>query len=180
MDFLKSLFGASKPTVSSQMSGQQYLIHGLYAYSSFTSEKLFPPDQSSPWTKEKAYKYVMQFTSQPFIFDGEIGCMLVHYFQVDRNLQGILWAFLYKETVQEFLDYRKSWGERPEPVGMLKLTIWQDGIPQVNVYKSNAPDGQPCQWTNYRREPLDVDKQHYSLSIDGQRNASEFFNDINF
>jgi hypothetical protein len=153
--FFKSLFGGSKPAPIAEMSGVEYSIVDMFTESSFTLEKLAPFDPPSPWTEEKQMRFLFQFAGQNFAFDGEVGCMLIVYFDVDRHLKGKVKALLYKETAKEYLEYRESWGERPEDIGRLDLEFWQEK-PCVKVWKNNAPEGHPSLWKNQHWKDKDA------------------------
>ena len=150
MGFLKSLFGGDKPSpvVAKEMEGKEYSIFGLYSTNSLVSSNVEESRSPNyPWTEEKQKGFFWMFAGENFVFDGEVGCMSIIRFDVDRELKGVVWAALYEETADEFIAYSNKWGERPKDIGMLELSFG-DGFGYVEVRKNNVPAGQPYLWSN--------------------------------
>lgn len=158
MSFLKSLFGGSKtsPIATKEMEGKEYSVYGMYStnflVSSNVEERKHP---NYPWTEEKQTNFFWMFAGENFVFDGEVGCMRIVLFDVTKELTGIAWMFLYKETADEFLEYNRKWGERPKEVGKLTLNF-VNGMPCVEVEKYDGPKGHPRFWSNQAAKDRDA------------------------
>ncbi|MGI8469854.1 MAG: hypothetical protein ACR2N3_15545 [Pyrinomonadaceae bacterium] len=157
MGFFKSLFGGGdKPNPVKEMEGIDYSIIKMYFTESLTSMSVKENHNPNyPWTEEKQLKFFELFKDEKLIFDGEVGCMLIGDFRVNRQLEGDIVALLFKETSEGYLKHREAWGEIPESIGMLHLYFWQ-GKPCVEVSKSNVPKGQPSIWRNQNQKDRDA------------------------
>jgi hypothetical protein len=149
MGFLKSLFGGDKPApvVAKEMEGKEYSIFGLYSTNFIVPSNVESRNPNYPWTEEKQTTFFWMFAGENFVFDAEVGCMRIIRFDVDRDLKGVVWVSLYKETADEFMAYSDRWGEIPKDIGMLELSFG-DGFGYVEVRKHNVPAGQPYLWSN--------------------------------
>lgn len=160
MGFLKSLFGGDKSStvVAKEMEGKEHSIFGLYS-----TNFLVPSDVEErrhpqyPWTQEKQTQFFYMFMGENFVFDGEVGCMRIVLFNVTREIEGVVWVLLYKETADEFLEYSDKWGEIPKAIGRLDLSFW-DGFGYVEVSKYDVPKGHP----NFRSNQHAKDKKTQS------------------